>query len=96
MRVAHNPYKLPGPWEFHRGLPEYKPTPLVSLPALAAELGLGALFVKDESRRLGLNSFKILGASYAISRFEGLRTCFSAATDGNHGRAVAWAARGVA
>ena len=93
MRVAHNPYQQPGPWEFHRSIPGYEPTPLHSLPDLAAELDLAALYVKDESSRFGLNAFKVLGASYAMSRFEGLRSCFSAATEGNHGRAVAWAAR---
>ena len=43
-----------------------EPTPLVALPGLAAELGLGALHVKDEGRRLGLGSFKALGGAYAL------------------------------
>lgn len=42
------------------------PTPLVALPGLAAELGLGALHVKDEGQRLGLGSFKALGGAYAL------------------------------
>jgi len=42
------------------------PTPLHGLPALAAELGLGALHIKDEGSRLGLGSFKALGGSYAV------------------------------
>lgn len=85
---------------FHRSLPGYAPTPLVALPALAAELGLGDVRVKDESKRFGLNAFKVLGASYAIHRFmqkapppAGKTLTFATATDGNHGRAVAWAAR---
>ncbi|MFC0281513.1 diaminopropionate ammonia-lyase [Falsigemmobacter intermedius] len=41
-------------------------TPLVSLPALAGDLGLGALYVKDEGSRLGLGSFKALGGAYAM------------------------------
>jgi diaminopropionate ammonia-lyase len=53
---------------FHAALPGYAPTPLVDVPALAAELGVGRVFVKDESARLGLPAFKILGASYAIAR----------------------------
>ncbi|MFN8080698.1 MAG: diaminopropionate ammonia-lyase [Kineosporiaceae bacterium] len=53
---------------FHRTLPGYSPTPLVELPALAAELGVGRVFVKDESQRLVLSAFKILGASWAIAR----------------------------
>lgn len=41
-------------------------TPLHSLPGLAAELGLGGLYVKDEGFRLGLGSFKALGGAYAV------------------------------
>ena len=96
---------------FHRAMPGYRPTPLVELSALAASVGAGRVFVKDESSRFGLPAFKILGASYAIARALaaryglgdravplaelGRRTAddpglsFSAATDGNHGRAVA-------
>lgn len=54
--------------EFHRGLPEYAPTPLTELPSLAAELGVGRVLVKDESQRLGLPAFKALGAWWAIYR----------------------------
>lgn len=43
-------------------------TPLLSLPALAAQLGIGALHVKDEGPRLGLGSFKALGGAYAVMR----------------------------
>ena len=50
---------------FHQSLPGYAPTPLVPLPALAAELGVGRVLVKDESSRLGLPAFKVLGASWA-------------------------------
>src|SRR5438477_4112 len=48
--------------------PGYTPTPLVTLPALARRLGLGALFYKDEGRRFGLRSFKALGGAYAVRR----------------------------
>jgi diaminopropionate ammonia-lyase len=51
--------------EFHRRLPGYRSTPLHRLGSLAAELGVAELFVKDESIRLGLPAFKILGASWA-------------------------------
>ncbi|WP_425415287.1 pyridoxal-phosphate dependent enzyme [Pseudonocardia acaciae] len=47
-------------------MPGYRPTALVESPALASELGIGRLFVKDESSRLGLPAFKALGASWAI------------------------------
>ena len=56
------------PYAFHRKLPGYEPTPLVDLPALAADLGIGRLVIKDESNRFGLPAFKILGASWAICR----------------------------
>ncbi|MEV5827307.1 diaminopropionate ammonia-lyase [Spirillospora sp. NPDC052242] len=53
---------------FHRTLPGYAPTPLAELSALAAELGVHRLFVKDESSRLGLPAFKMLGASWGAFR----------------------------
>lgn len=43
-------------------------TPLVALPALAAEIGVGSIHVKDEGHRLGLGSFKALGGAYAVIR----------------------------
>ena len=76
---------------FHRSLEGYRPTPLTSCPRAAAALGIGSLYVKDESARFGLNAFKALGASWAMSRTAA--PAFSTATDGNHGRAVAWMAR---
>ena len=51
---------------FHESFAEYAPTPLVRLRALAADLGLGGVFVKDESKRFGLNAFKVLGGAYAM------------------------------
>ena len=53
---------------FHEQLPHYDETPLHALPSVAKELGLGQVFLKDESNRFGLPSFKILGASWAIFR----------------------------
>jgi diaminopropionate ammonia-lyase len=101
---------------FHATIPSYGPTPLVQLKDLARLLGVGAIWIKDESPRFGLNAFKALGASYALvgavarkldlpagplsfgtfripdiqGRGSGM-TCVTA-TDGNHGRAVAWLA----
>ncbi|BCP53005.1 diaminopropionate ammonia-lyase [Kaistia sp. 32K] len=46
----------------------HRPTPLVALPHLAKELGVGAIHIKDEASRLGLGSFKALGGSYAVIR----------------------------
>lgn len=82
--------------EFHRSLPGYEVTPLHRLDGLARALGLGGLLVKDESQRFGLESFKALGASWAMERLRAgheMPGTFVTATDGNHGRAVAWAAR---
>ncbi len=95
---------------FHRALPGYAETRLVPAPSLAAELGVAHVVVKEESLRIGLPAFKILGASYAISRALSQRLgsdealpldaltgrvdlTIVAATDGNHGRAVAHVAR---
>lgn len=103
--------------DFHRSIPEYQETPLRDLRALAKRLGVGGVYVKDESYRFGLNSFKALGGSYAIARYAAEQMeknisdmtwedftsdaarkkigqiTFFTATDGNHGRGVAWAAR---
>jgi diaminopropionate ammonia-lyase len=86
---------------FHRGLAGYAPTPVHQLDRVAAELGVAAVQIKDESNRLGLPAFKILGASWAVER--ALRhgpavDTLVAASAGNHGRAVAHAAalRGLA
>ena len=96
---------------FHRRMPGYSPTPMRTLPTLFGDDG-SAILIKDESSRLNLPAFKILGASWAVYRkiestlgitlddwetFDDLvrlaeplrpRTLI-AATDGNHGRAVA-------
>lgn len=102
---------------FHQSFPQYEVTPLTELPLMADHLGLGTLFVKDESYRFGLNAFKVLGGSYSMAKYvaqklgkdvseltydvftsEELRkefgqATFFTATDGNHGRGVAWAAK---
>ena len=99
---------------FHSSFPQYSITPLARLDGMAKYLGLGDLFVKDESFRFGLNAFKVLGGSFAMARYiakemgrdvsemtydyltsEAFRqefghATFFTATDGNHGRAVAW------
>jgi diaminopropionate ammonia-lyase len=51
---------------FHHTLPTYRPTPLIALEQLARTLGVGRIWIKDESKRFGLNAFKGLGASYAV------------------------------
>jgi diaminopropionate ammonia-lyase len=99
------PSPVPAPSDealsFHRSLPGYTPTPEHDLPAVAAELGLASVVLKDESDRLGLPAFKVLGASWAVERTlreaPGVHTLV-AASAGNHGRAVAHVAaqRGLA
>lgn len=74
----------------------YAPSPLIELPALAARLGVATIWCKDESGRFGIGSFKALGGAYAV--FEQLQAdratpAIACATEGNHGRAVAWAAK---
>lgn len=53
---------------FHASFSQYCPTPLIALHGLARELGLKSVCVKDESKRFGLNAFKVLGGSYAVAR----------------------------
>src|SRR5262249_8749583 len=82
---------------FHEAQPDYAPTALHSLPSVARELRLGRVLVKDESARFGLPAFKALGAfwaaNWAIGDRDPARLTLVAATEGNHGRAVAAAAR---
>jgi len=53
---------------FHRTVPGYAVTRLVEVPALAAELEVGRVLVKEESARFGLPAFKVLGVSWAVAR----------------------------
>ncbi|MEM7507215.1 MAG: pyridoxal-phosphate dependent enzyme [Pseudomonadota bacterium] len=68
-------------------------TPLRNMAKLAGEWGCGALHVKDEGTRMGLGSFKALGAAYAIARdAEGedlTGKTYVTASAGNHGLSVA-------
>ena len=54
---------------FHRSIPGYAPTPLVSLEQLSQKLGVKSIHVKDESKRFGLKAFKVLGGAYAMARY---------------------------
>lgn len=78
------------------------PTPLLPLPHLAAELGLGEIRIKDESRRMGFGAFKALGGVFAVRDhlathrdLDPAKAMFATASSGNHGRAVAWGAQTV-
>ena len=86
---------------FHVRIPGWRETPVRQLDGVARELGLAGVALKDESDRLGLPAFKVLGASWAVER--ALREApdtrtLVAASAGNHGRAVAHVAamRGLA
>ncbi len=105
MSARINPFFEPGVFPlgsrdavraFHRSIPTYSPTPLHACPGLAASLGLGQVYLKDEGQRFGLQAFKALGASWALHQIwlthSGPMTV-ATTTAGNHGRAVAWAAR---
>lgn len=97
---------------FHASLPQFSETPLTECAPLASELGVAHVFIKDESARMGMPAFKILGASWAVFKALSARLPeggkkpetlaelrdrlinesglhLVAATDGNHGRAVA-------
>ena len=96
---------------FHKSLPSYSITPLIELPTIAFDLGVGRVFVKDESARMNLSAFKILGAAWAVAQaltdganpadIDDVKAAIDsenkptlvAATDGNHGRAVAHMAK---
>ena len=77
--------------------PGYAPTPLRDLQSIARELGLAAVAFKEEQHRFGLRSFKALGGAYAVKKLAaapgGPPAAVCCATDGNHGRSVAWGAR---
>jgi diaminopropionate ammonia-lyase len=66
QRRVIDPDGVPELLESLAACPAHKPTPLYSLPAMAAELGIGELRVKDESQRFGFGAFKALGGVYAV------------------------------
>jgi len=56
---------------FHKSIPFYRPTPLVSLENLSKKLGVGGIYVKNESKRFeefGLNAFKGMGGIFAVGQ----------------------------
>jgi diaminopropionate ammonia-lyase len=73
--------------------PRADATPLLKVPSLAAEAEVGTLLVKDERDRMGLGSFKALGAAYVIARDAAERRAhghtYVTASAGNHGLSVA-------
>ncbi|GHF06223.1 PLP-dependent lyase/thiolase [Aliiroseovarius zhejiangensis] len=119
MRVL-TPDDFARAWDEITAWDGYAPTPLVSLPGLAGQIGVGHIAYKHEGPRFGLGSFKALGGAYAalrvLQRELGTRlghpvtladirggayaeACagitLSSATDGNHGRSLAWGCQRV-
>jgi diaminopropionate ammonia-lyase len=101
----------------HSQIPGYYITRLAALPNLASMLNVGGIYIKNEGERMELNSFKVMGGSFALFKFfqdklnltedqlsldyllsdevkkkTGIIT-FASATDGNHGRGIAWASK---
>src|SRR5476649_157807 len=81
---------------------KHGPTPLQTLPALAARMGVGEIRVKDESQRFGFGAFKALGGVFAVHQFIATHKdraaadiVFTTASSGNHGRSVALGAQSV-
>lgn len=68
-------------------------TPMISAPSLAARAGCAEVYVKDERARMGLGSFKALGAAYVIAHDAGQGRAkgqtYVTASAGNHGLSVA-------
>ena len=106
MRAVINRFRESGPFPlesrdavrtFHRGLPGYQPTPLYRRTGLANQVGIRDFYLKYEGTRFGLSAFKGLGGSWALHQLlrqrPGSFDTVSTASEGNHGRAVAWAAR---
>ena len=56
------------PRRFHQSIDGFAPTQLRRAPRSAERLGVAEVLVKDETARLGLPAFKILGASWAVHR----------------------------
>lgn len=76
-----------------RRCPKAGVTPMLSLPDMAAETGVGAVLIKDERGRMGLGSFKALGAAFVIAhdaaRGDVSDVTYVTASAGNHGMSVA-------
>ena len=48
--------------------PVYTPTPIYEHSGLAELIGIQTLFIKDESKRMQLGSFKALGGAFAVAQ----------------------------
>lgn len=111
MDILQNPYRGTGltidapfpsvdaarPGALLARCPAHGETPLLSVPDLARTCGIAKLWVKDERGRMGLGSFKALGAAYVIAcdaeAGQAAGRSYVTASAGNHGLSVAAGAR---
>jgi diaminopropionate ammonia-lyase len=115
----HLPYHLDkSAINFHKSIQSYQRTKIISLKNLAKSFDIQNIYVKDESKRFSLDTFKALGPIYALYQFYNTLNLdkfsvelsylnffkasylnqfgnyvFTTATDGNHGKALAWACK---
>ena len=90
--------------DLYRKCPQGAVTPVIELKSLAERLGLECIHLKDERQRMGLGSFKALGAAYAIAKHAEKKlyssadddftkslqgVTFACASAGNHGLSLA-------
>ncbi len=118
MQIFDNPYQGQGmampdipapstdnqtPSRLLEQCPAHGTTPMIDAAGLAQRLGVARVYVKDERARMGLGSFKALGAAYVIAH-EAVQAggdlptaltgrCYVTASAGNHGLSVAAGAR---
>jgi len=94
--------------DLYNKCPAAHKTPLIENPALAAQLKVQNIYLKDERQRMGLGSFKALGAAFAIAKAADEKLAKNPTTDhnkalehityicasaGNHGLSLAAGAR---
>ncbi|MFW2543598.1 pyridoxal-phosphate dependent enzyme [Primorskyibacter sp. 2E107] len=114
MQIIDNPYRGQGleiadiplpsvaadaPLALLQRCPAHAATPMTEATSLAEAMGVARVFVKDERGRMGLGSFKALGAAYVIAHAAASQSgdprsalageCYVTASAGNHGLSVA-------
>lgn len=108
MERIENPYFMTGlqladiptpstdsgrPTRMLKNCPAHGETPLVNGNALANDLNIRSLTIKDERNRMGLGSFKALGAAYVIASDAAMgdvsQNTYVSSSAGNHGLSIA-------
>ncbi len=96
--LTHSILSQSNSYNFHTSKNYYNKTSLLELKSLSKQIGVKSISIKDESNRFGLNSFKVLGSTFAIDKILDKQPkidTFCTATDGNHGKGLAWAAQNI-